>query len=198
MLAVKPKDRILMEDILNHPWLTGDAPEHDLGREYSEMVKQIVVRKKLRHLLEPQIEAVAGGEELDDSVFRTCQWTGTNFEAESRYYFNLFDGNGDGNFDKKDLQRGFAQLIRTRAASCLHTADLLNNQHQNSSVACGGTNCGTVTCGTTAAACTAVSVRYGPAACASVDEIFDVMDTDKSGLIDFAKFFNFYAVAFAV
>mmetsp|Transcript_18710 Transcript_18710/g.31346 ORF Transcript_18710/g.31346 Transcript_18710/m.31346 type:complete len:281 (+) Transcript_18710:377-1219(+) len=56
MLVLHPDERCSMEEILAHPWLSGQASESDISfqdRDYARRVKTISIHNKLRILFEP-------------------------------------------------------------------------------------------------------------------------------------------------
>lgn len=123
MLTVKPAERITMEQILTHPWLSGGASENHLGCAHAQRVKTLNIRRKLqkvfkiRHVTSPAVPppppALADGDALHALVDEddVTSWTDTDIEAEARYYFNVIDNDGDGIVTKEDLRVGVARLI---------------------------------------------------------------------------------------
>lgn len=50
MLNKDPRERICIEDILQHPWLSGVAPETDFGEGYVERIKNLGLRQKIKKI----------------------------------------------------------------------------------------------------------------------------------------------------
>lgn len=50
MLKTSPAERISMEDLLKHPWLTGSAPLTDLGPEYIRSVRALTIRRTINKI----------------------------------------------------------------------------------------------------------------------------------------------------
>jgi serine/threonine protein kinase len=48
MLTKDPQQRISIEEILGHRWLSGVAPDTDLGAEYENRIKNLALRQKIK------------------------------------------------------------------------------------------------------------------------------------------------------
>lgn len=50
MLNKNPDERISIEEILQHPWLTGTLPDTELGADYVDRIKNLGLRQKLKKI----------------------------------------------------------------------------------------------------------------------------------------------------
>ena len=50
MLNKNPEERLCIEEILAHPWLSGTASEKDFGEEYVQRIKSLALRQKLKRI----------------------------------------------------------------------------------------------------------------------------------------------------
>lgn len=180
ILQVEPRKRLTVAQILAHPWLQGDASEEALPSDYAKRMSKLIIRKKLRHLLRPPpvqttMESASDDAELSITKDKRCPWTGANLHDEARHYFDIIDRDGDGWFDKHDLQVGIISIVNEKQGN--HWAE--KGDHLQ-------------------ALDTSSSIQFGPAASASTDEIFDAIDTDHSQRIDFSSFRDFYELSLAI
>jgi serine/threonine protein kinase len=153
-----------------------------------------------------------------DNVSRVCGWTGIDIDAEARYYFTLFDTDSDGWVSRDDLQKGVGLLISEsnhRHLQCTPPAEgtgtttttttppattppATTNTNSNSS----GTSCissSSINSNSSSNSSSAYNshaahrTRLGPNVVTNINEMFDVMDMDRSHRIDFNKFRAFYS-----
>jgi serine/threonine protein kinase len=50
MLNKDPQQRISIEEILRHPWLSGVAPDTDFGADYVDRIKNLGLRQKIKKI----------------------------------------------------------------------------------------------------------------------------------------------------
>jgi serine/threonine protein kinase len=190
MLKVKPAERITMPEILAHPWLTGQASDEALGAEHTARVKTLHIRRKLQSVFSvrkvtacpstlpdpvqsqgisrwfmPRPRANSSGDMVIDNV---CNWSESDIEAEARYYFSVFDRDGDGIIDKEDLHVGVAGVINSISKSEHNELGLSTSAHGEG------------------------KLRLGPGVLVDIDDMFDVIDTDHSRSVNFEAFRLFY------
>lgn len=48
ILVADPDKRITISDILQHPWMTSDAPQNDLGGDYVARIKHLALRQRIK------------------------------------------------------------------------------------------------------------------------------------------------------
>ena len=109
MLRVKPRDRLSLEAVLTHTWLSPSpdsaadltATDAHLGDEYTHRVKALTIRRKLKSIFVPLLSPPATPREQEDVASTSgadvskCSETRTNehaqfeAEAEARYYFDV-------------------------------------------------------------------------------------------------------------
>lgn len=180
-----------MAEILTHPWLAGHAPDDALGAEHTARVKTLHIRRKLQSVFSvrkvttgpsslptepaptqglgrwfmPRPRANSSGDFVVDNV---CNWSESDIEAEARYYFSLFDRDGDGVILKEDLYLGVAKLINDISGADRNELDSSFPSH------------------------TEGKLRLGPGVKVDIDEMFDVIDSDHSRSVNFEAFRLFY------
>lgn len=66
MLLKNPDERISVAGVLSHPWITGSAPNKDLGPSFTERVKALALRQKLKRFF------------LDNDIVSYCPFDACN------------------------------------------------------------------------------------------------------------------------
>ena len=211
MLKVNPRDRLTLDEILHHPWLSGEASEeHVLDEEYKRRVKTLSIRRKLKSLFVPpdmfppspppppltqsqsaEINSTDSTENQSDPSGNDDNFS-VDVDAEARYYFDLMfspddtDVGDDGFVTKEGLRAGMAKLLNERSSCAIPPP------HPSSGLCHAGHKAGTSSTPDTDAS---PVLRLTPGVAIDVDEMFNVMDTDETNTIDFEKFRAFYVIA---
>ena len=161
LFTVDPKQRIGVEDILQHPWLH-NAPTSNLDGDYAQRVRAAGLRQHLRKVfLSSEARSDSDSTEVTDSNAGTMALICEEENAVARRFFNAFDTNGDNFITKEELRVGVAKLLHADSTE----------GHQ----------------GKVAQLC--------PILTRNVDEMFELMDGNGDGSIDFSEFVAFYGEA---
>lgn len=168
--------------------MTGAAPQSDLGQEYRQKVKALAVRQKLKRVFvddtvlstsphandadsdtDSEANRVGSSDTLDDLEMGTLGLH-TAEDGPAARYFALFDTDQDGFVGREDLRLGITTLMSAEnGISAGSTSPSSGGEESAKTKICPGVHM-------------------------NIDELFDIIDTDKEGRINLEKFQCFYDI----
>jgi Ca2+-binding EF-hand superfamily protein len=164
IFVVDPEKRISIEQIKNHPWLTGMASDADMGQSHASRVSSLALRQKLCKIFflnhisvdpPPSLDCIGSSsiESMEAANLAPQDLMDGITVERARHYFKKIDINGDGLISREELRTGISKLL------CDGAGEL------------------------DAAVC--------PRVLQNIDEAFDVMDKNHDQSVEFAEFKEF-------